>query len=137
MPFSKLIAPARLVFCEGTSQGRKYKDFDAQIYGKIFENKYHDTKFISTGSSSEIEDIENQSIKIVANILKSSTIIKFIDRDDKSNQEIQELLLKGIKTSKRRHIESYLLDDELIINYANLLPRQNYWRHVWLQNKKQ
>lgn len=112
--FSKLIAPSQIVFCEGTSQGRNYKDFDAQIYGKIFEQKYHDTKFVSIGSSSELENIENQSIKIVANILKSSSIIKFIDRDDKSPEEVQELLEKGIKTSGRRHIESYLFDDELI-----------------------
>ena len=112
--FSQLIAPQKIVFCEGTSQGRKYKDFDAQIYGKIFENKYHDTKFISIGSSSEIENIENQSVKIISNILKSSDILKFLDRDDKSNSEIEELLQKGIKTSKRRHIESYLLDDEII-----------------------
>lgn len=112
--FSKLIAPETIVFCEGTSQGRKYKDFDAQVYGKIFESKYHDAKFVSIGSSTEIENIENQSIKMLSNILKSSSILKFIDRDDKSAQEIQELLDKGIKTSKRRHIESYLFDDELI-----------------------
>ncbi|MDD2475674.1 MAG: AAA family ATPase [Dysgonamonadaceae bacterium] len=112
--FSQLIAPQRIVFCEGTSQGRKYKDFDAQIYGKIFENKYHNTKFISLGSSTEIENIENQSVKIVANILKSSDILKFVDRDDKSPEEIDELLSKGIKTSKKRHIECYLLDDEII-----------------------
>ena len=112
--FSQLIAPSRVVFCEGTSQGRKYKDFDAQVYGKIFESKYHDTKFVSIGSSTELENIENQSVKIVANILKSSTIIKFVDRDDKSPQEVQENIDKGIKTSGRRHIESYLFDDELI-----------------------
>ncbi len=118
--FSKLIAPSQIVFCEGTSQGRNYKDFDAQIYGKIFEQKYHDTKFVSIGSSSELENIENQSIKIVANILKSSSIIKFIDRDDKSPEEVQELLEKGIKTSGRRHIESYLFDDELITKLCNI-----------------
>lgn len=112
--FSKLIAPARIVFCEGTSQGRKYKDFDAQIFGIIYGQKYHDTKFISIGSCSELENIENQSIKIVSNILKSSEIRKFVDRDDKSEQEIQELKIKGIKTSNRRHIECYLFDDELI-----------------------
>lgn len=112
--FSQLIAPKRIVFCEGTSQGRKYRDFDAQIYSKILGNKYHDTKFISIGSSTEIENIENQSVKIVSNILKSSDILKFIDRDDKSPQEIAELAQKGIKTSKRRHIECYLLDDEII-----------------------
>jgi predicted ATP-dependent endonuclease of OLD family len=112
--FSQLISPQRIVFCEGTSQGRKYKDFDAQIYSKIFEQKYHDTKFVSVGSSSELENIENQSVKVVSNILKSSKIIKFVDRDDKSSQEIQENTNKGIKTSGRRHIESYLFDDELI-----------------------
>ncbi len=112
--FSQLIAPSRVVFCEGTSQGRKYKDFDAQVYGQIFEQKYHDTKFISIGSCSELENIENQSVKILSNILKTSEIVKFIDRDDKSTQEAQELLAKGIKTSNRRHIESYLFDDELI-----------------------
>jgi predicted ATPase len=112
--FSQLISPSRIVFCEGTSQGRKYKDFDAQIYGKIFESKYHDTKFVSIGGSTEIENVENKSVKILSNILKSSTIIKFIDRDDKSDAEVQELLEKEVKTSSKRHIESYLFDDELI-----------------------
>ena len=121
--FSQLIAPQRIVFCEGTSKGRKYKDFDAQIYGKIFESKYHDTKFISIGSSTEIENIENQSIKIVSNILKSSSILKFVDRDDKSPEEIAELLSKGIKTSKRRHIECYLLDDEIIEKLCNSIGK--------------
>jgi len=121
--FSQLMAPSRVVFCEGTSQGRRYKDFDAQIYGKIFEQKHHDTKFLSIGSSSELENIENQSVKIVSNILKSSLIVKFIDRDDKSPQEVQELLHKGIKTSNRRHIESYLFDDELIAKLCNTIGK--------------
>lgn len=126
--FSKLIAPSRIVFCEGTSQGRKYKDFDAQVYGKIFEQIYHDTKFISIGGSTEIEDIENQSVKIVSNILKSSEIIKFIDRDDKSPQEIQELLEKGIKTSNRRHIENYLFDDEIIKKLCEISGKSNLYQ---------
>lgn len=112
--FSALIAPKKIVFCEGTSLGRKYKDFDAQIYSLIFESKHHDTRFISTGSASEIENIENSSVKIVANILKSSEIIKFVDRDDKSAEEIAESLAHGVRTSSRRHIESYMMDDEII-----------------------
>jgi len=134
--FSQLIAPNQIVFCEGTSQGRNYKDFDAQIYGKIFEQKYHDTKFISIGSSSELENIENQSVKIVANILKSSTIIKFIDRDDKSPEEVQELFDKGIKTSGRRHIESYLFDDELITKLCKIKDKQHLINDC-LEAKKQ
>lgn len=112
--FSKLISPRQIVFCEGTQQGRKCQNFDAQIYGKIFEQKYHDTSFISLGSCNEIEDLENQSVKLVSNILKASTIIKFVDRDDKSDTEVLELLTKNIKTLEKRHIENYLLDDEII-----------------------
>lgn len=112
--FSKLISPQIIVFCEGTSQGRKYKDFDSLIYGKILGEKHRGTTFVSVGSCTEIEDIENQSVKMISNILKSSKIIKFVDRDDKSGAEVSELLAKGVKTSVRRHIECYLLDDEII-----------------------
>jgi predicted ATP-dependent endonuclease of OLD family len=112
--FSKLISPQKIVFCEGTSQGRKYKDFDSLIYRKILGEKHHGTTFVSVGSCSEIEDIENQSVRMISNILKSSEIIKFIDRDDKSDAEVAELLDKGIRTSSRRHIECYLFDDEII-----------------------
>ena len=65
-----------------------------------FGDKYHDTMFISIGSSSEIENIDNQSMKIVSNILKSSKILKFIDRDDRSEEEVDELLKKGSKLLK-------------------------------------
>lgn len=123
--FSKLISPSTIVFCEGTSQGRKYKDFDAQVYGKIFESKYHDTKFVSIGGSTEIENVENQSVKMLSNILKSSTLIKFIDRDDKSDAETQELLEKGVKTSSRRHIESYLFDNELIAKLCESVGKED------------
>ena len=112
--FSKLISPQKIVFCEGTSQGRKYKDFDALVYGKILGEKHHSATFVSAGSCLEIEDIENQSVKMISNILKSSEIIKFVDRDDKSDAEVEELIQKGIKTSGRRNIECYLLDDEII-----------------------
>lgn len=112
--FSQLIAPKRIVFCEGDPKGKIRKNFDAQVYERIFGERYHDTKFISMGSCKDIEDIENKSITIVTNILEPPEIIKFIDRDDRSNEEINELSAKGIKTSKRRHIESYLLDDAVI-----------------------
>jgi AAA15 family ATPase/GTPase len=112
--FSKLMAPRNIVFCEGTPKGRKYKNFDAQIYTVIFEQKYHDTKFISLGSCSELENLESITVGIVGSILNASQIIKIVDRDDRSGAEIDELKRKGIKTTTRRHIESYLLDDSVI-----------------------
>jgi predicted ATP-dependent endonuclease of OLD family len=112
--FSNLIVPATIVFCEGTEKGRICKNFDAQVYSSIFAKSHYDTKFISAGSCTEIANVENHPMNIISTLLGSSTIIKFIDRDDRSENEIRELASKKIKTSKRRHIECYLLDDEVI-----------------------
>lgn len=44
----------------------------------------------------------------------SANVIRIIDRDDRSENEVEELSEKGIKVLDRRHLESYLLDDEII-----------------------
>lgn len=117
--FAKLIAPERIVFCEGDSKGRKYKDFDAQIYAKIFSSKYPTTSFVSIGSCADIENPDNVSMQIISKVMHNSEIVKFVDRDDKSVEEIAECNTKQIKVLKRRHIESYILDDEIIIKLCN------------------
>ena len=112
--FSNLIAPKTVVFCEGTARGRKYKNFDAQIYGIIFRSKHPDVEFVSVGSCSEIENPDNTGMRIVKEVLHGSNIIKVVDRDDRSPNEIKELEKEGIKVLSRRHIESYLLSDEIV-----------------------
>lgn len=121
--FAKLIAPERIVFCEGDIKGRKYKDFDAQIYGKIFSSKYPTTSFVSIGSCLEIENADNVSMKIISQVMRNSEIIKFVDRDDKSEAEVAECNEKGIKVLNRRHIESYILDDEIITKLCNSIGK--------------
>ena len=123
--FAKIIAPSQIVFCEGTKRGRKYKDFDAQIYARIFSSSYPDTSFISIGSCSEIENEDNLSIQIISQALKNSKIIKLIDRDDKSDQEVVECNERGIKVLCRRHIECFLYDDEIITKLCMSLGKQD------------
>lgn len=123
--FAKLIAPKRVVFCEGTARGRKYKDFDAQIYGRIFSSKYPDTSFVSIGSCSELENEDNISMRIISEVLKNSTMIKFVDRDDKSDEEVEELKGKGIRVLNKRHIECYLLDDEIITKLCRIQGKED------------
>jgi len=111
---SNLVAPQKIIFCEGNPNGRKYKDFDAQIFTLIFSSTYPDVSFISAGSASELEKEENPTFKVVQSILKGSEIIKVIDRDDRNTQEVVELKKKGIRVLTLRHIESYLLHDEIL-----------------------
>ena len=41
-------------------------------------------------------------------------VIKIVDRDDRSSQEVADLAKAGIKVLKRRNLESYVLDDAVI-----------------------
>jgi len=46
--------------------------------------------------------------------LKSSKILRLLDRDDKSGQEVIEFEKRGFVILRLRHIEAYLFDDEII-----------------------
>lgn len=112
--FAKLMLPRTIVFCEGDSNGGKRKDFDKMIYSTIFAETHPEAFFISGGSCNDIENIEKTHGEIIRTLLKNTTVIKMVDRDDRSATEILELAEKGIKTLKERNLESYMLDDEVI-----------------------
>lgn len=112
--FAKLILPKKIVFCEGSSTGKSRKNYDQIIFSKIFSETHPDTFFISGGSCQEIEDIDSKFGDVLTQLFKNCEIIKIIDRDDRTNDEVNDLAEKGIKVTSKRHIESYLLDDEII-----------------------
>ena len=112
--FAKLMLPKTIVFCEGDPNGNKRKDFDKKIYTTIFGDTHPESFFISGGSCNDIEDIEKKHGEIISTLLKNSDVIKIVDRDDRSDQEIEELSKKGIKVLSKRNLESYLLDDTVI-----------------------
>lgn len=112
--FAKLMLPQTIVFCEGDPNGGKRKDFDKTIYTAIFEQTHPEAFFISGGSCNDIENIESKHGEIISTLLKNARLIKIVDRDDRSEREIEELSQKGIRVLKKRNLESYLLDDALI-----------------------
>ncbi len=112
--FAKLILPQTIVFCEGNSNGNNRKDFDKSIYSKIFEDTHPEAFFISGGSCNDIENIDSTHGEIINTLLSNTKVIKIVDRDDRSEQEIQDIAKKGIKVLKKRNLESYLFDDTII-----------------------
>lgn len=112
--FAKLMLPQTIVFCEGDPNGGKRKDFDKTIYSTIFADTHPEAFFISGGSCNDIENIEKTHGEIISTLLKSARVIKIVDRDDRSTQEITDLTKKGIKVLEERNLESYLLDDTII-----------------------
>lgn len=134
--FAKLILPKRIVFCEGTSNGKKRANFDKRIYETIFSNEYPDTFFISGGSCNDIEKIEETNGEIIKTLLNNTQIIKIIDRDDRSDQEVADLNTKGIKVLKKRNLESYLLDDTIIKKLCDSVGKSEEYENC-IEDKEQ
>lgn len=112
--FAKLMLPKTIVFCEGDPNGKTRKDFDKIIYSTIFSDTHPEAFFLSSGSCNDIENIEKKHGEIINTLLKNSQVIKIVDRDDRSPQEIADLAKAGIKVLKRRNLESYVLDDTVL-----------------------
>ncbi|QUC68185.1 AAA family ATPase [Aristaeella hokkaidonensis] len=123
--FSKLILPQTIVFCEGSTCGNKRKNFDKSVYSTLFENTHPEAFFISGGSCNDIENIEDKHGEILSTILKNSKIIKLVDRDDRSEQEIEDLKQKGIRVLRKRHLEAYLYDDSVIRKLCDKMGKQD------------
>lgn len=112
--FAKLLLPKTIVFCEGDPNGGKRKDFDKTIYSTIFADTHPEAFFISGGSCNDIKNIEKNSGEIIRTLLADIKVIKIVDRDDRSLQEVADLAKVDIKVLKRRNLESYVFDDAVI-----------------------
>lgn len=109
-----LVAPQTVVFCEGNPLGTKNKNFDAQIYQRIFSDLVPAPVFVSVGSCNDVMDDNNVGMSLVKSVLTHSKIIRLVDRDNRSAEEIADAARSGIRVLSRRHLESYLLDDEVL-----------------------
>ena len=74
--------------------------------------------FYSLGNCDNVEK-EKQIVSFIHSLSPQSRIIKLIDRDDRSPEEIKDLAMKGVKVLSRRNIESYLLSDDVLIKWCN------------------
>ena len=121
-----LIAPAQIVLCEGKltkSSSSRRSEFDAKCYRTIFSGEFCDTDFLSVGNSLDVESDRLQFGQSIQTLLPGTNVIRVVDRDDKSPQEIEELQAVGVRVLSKRQLESYLLDDEIIEKLCTSLEK--------------
>lgn len=114
---AKLLAPERVVLCEGRPQrGKSDKrgEFDAKCYRTIFAEEYPTTDWLSVGNSHEVGTDKVELGKSIQTIVSGTAVIRLVDQDLKSKEEIADLQGAGVRVLQRRHIESYLLDEEVL-----------------------
>ena len=112
-----LVAPERVVICEGEPKnrnaGRNYSH-DARCYDRIFGAEFPETRFVPGGNSSEVVD-DGRGIAYALGVLTQGTqVIRLIDRDAHSVQQTSEFARQGVRVLTKRNLESYLFDDEVL-----------------------
>lgn len=107
------VAPEQVVLCEGgrVDGGR---DFDAECYNEIFKSEYPHVVFLGAGNASDIENDPRGVGRLLTALAPDVEVARVIDRDDRTDAEIQALQAKGVRVLSLRTIESYLLDDAVL-----------------------
>jgi len=113
---SALVAPNRIVICEGTPSGVPGKNsaHDARCYDIIFDSEFPDTRFLSGGNASGVQSDRLALAAAVKVIASGCTVLRVVDRDDRSPQDVLDLQNQGVTVLSRRHIECFLYDDEIL-----------------------
>ncbi len=114
---SALVAPERVVICEGEpmnqNAGQNYSH-DARCYERIFQDELPETQFIPGGNASEVTN-DRRGIAYALGVLTQGTqVVRLIDRDSSSPDEVAEFMKEGIRVLSYRNLESYLFDDEVL-----------------------
>ena len=112
-----LVAPERVVICEGEPQNRATGtnySHDARCYECIFQEEFPGTQFIPGGNSSDVGSDRRGIAYALGVLIQGTQVERLVDRDSSSSGEIEELKKKGIRVLSRRNLESYLFDDEVL-----------------------
>ena len=93
------MVPAKVIFCEGRRVGSSGRNpaFDAKVYTTIFSSKYPDTDFIPLGGTKEVQADGKLSGALLKKLAPGIKTWRVFDRDDRSNEEIQDLKSNNIK----------------------------------------
>ena len=114
---AELVAPKQVVICEGEPRNQSSKKnfaHDAQCYERIFEAEFPETQFVPGGNAAEVAEDKRGIAYAIGILIQGAEIVKLIDRDDRSEEELVEAKGKGVRVLSRRNLESYLFDDEVL-----------------------
>ena len=116
---SELLAPERVVICEGEPRDRQAGanySHDSRCYAKIFGEAFPETEFVPGGGAEDVLADKRGVAYVLRVLTKGVTVWRLIDRDDRSMEEVAELLRHDskLRVLGRRNLESYLFDDEVL-----------------------
>lgn len=112
-----LVAPEQVVICEGHPKAARpvhNHSHDARCYERIFEGEFPETRFVSMGNDREVYSDRHELAQALLSLVDGIEVVRLIDRDDRSDQEVADAQRDGVRVLSRRNLESYLFDDEVL-----------------------
>ena len=112
-----LVAPERVIICEGypkTTRPVRNHSHDARCYERIFEAEFPETRFVSMGNDEEVSGDRHGLAQALLSLVDGLEVVRLIDRDDRSAQEVADAQRNGVRVLSRRNLESYLFDDDVL-----------------------
>ena len=120
--FADLLNPEIIIFCEGDPEDN-IGGLDSYCYNLIFQSTHPNVKFFSVGGKKEVEKfVKAQSI---IQIIEKVEVYGVVDKDTSTEKQILRKSKKGIWVLSRKMLESYLIDNEIIIKFCNNNKIQN------------
>jgi len=123
---AELVAPSQIVLCEGNPLSPtpgKNMEHDAQCYDTIFATELPDTSFVSAGSAKEVAGDRLRFAAAFRKVARGMAIRRLIDRDDHAMADVAAFKAEGISVLRRRHLEAYLYDEEVLAALYSLRDR--------------
>jgi predicted ATPase len=120
---AELVAPDRLVLCEGQPSTGDRAEFDAKCLRKIFGASVPDVEFVAVGNDRQVIGDSAGVGQAVGTLVSGTTVIKLVDRDDRSESEVDNLENDGVRVLGRRNLEGYLLDEGVLHSFCETLGR--------------
>lgn len=114
---ARLVAPVRVVLCEGSLPGvtsTERAEFDARCFRRVFSREFPDTDFISVGNAHDVQSDRLGIGRTIQALITGTKVLRVVDRDDRSPDEVERLRQQDIRVLTERTIESYLLSDEML-----------------------
>lgn len=122
---AELVGPRRVVLCEGGNPqgGADAEGFDARCYRAIFGESHPDTEFISVGNADAVRHDHLGVGRAVTIVTPAAEVVRVIDRDNRSDDEVNRRREEGTRVLSKRSIEGYLLADEILTSFCEQLGK--------------
>ncbi len=123
-----LIAPERVVIGEGEPKNRNTSanySHDARCYERVFRAEFPETQFVPGGNALEVAEDRRGIAYALGVLTQGAQVVKLIDRDASSPQEVAEWKSRGVRVLSRRNLESYFFDDEVLRALAASVDKED------------